>query len=100
MSWLAFICEPSRFLDLSTTECSPHTSWEFIIYLDYEYSIIRGTRKFTWTSLVSSFSAQLGIRGLYTLGRQLYVGCRWCTLAAVIIQLVGFDVTGGINCQV
>lgn len=55
--------------------------WEFIMYLDYEYSIVRGRRKFLWTSL-------------------FYVGCRWCTLAALIIQLVGFDSSYGINCQV
>jgi len=58
-----------------------HTSWEFVMYLDYEFSILRGRRKFSWTSL-------------------FYVGCRWCTLAALIVQLVGFGNFHGINCQV
>jgi len=51
------------------------------MYLDYEFSILRGRRKFSWTSL-------------------FYVGCRWCTLAALIVQLVGFGNFHGINCQV
>ena len=59
MSWLAFICEPSHFFHLLTTECSPHTSWEFVMYMDYEYSILKGTRKFSWTSLVSSLSVSI-----------------------------------------
>jgi hypothetical protein len=29
------------------------------MYLDYEYSILRGMRKFSWTSLVSSLSVSI-----------------------------------------
>jgi hypothetical protein len=81
--------------------CSPRTSWEFVVHFDYEYSIIKGTRKFTWTSLVSfPVGLDRDIRSLHAPGRQFYVGCRWCTLSALIVQLVGFDISNGINCQV
>ena len=33
-------------------------------------------------------------------GRQLYLACRWSTLCAMIMQLLGFDHSNGINCEV
>ncbi|KAI9462183.1 hypothetical protein F5148DRAFT_224081 [Russula earlei] len=35
--------------------------WEFVLNLDYEYSIMMRRRPFMWTSL-------------------LFIGCRWCML--------------------
>jgi len=54
--------------------------WEFVLHLDYEYSIITGKRKLSRTV-------------------PLYVVCRWSTLLAIIMQLVGIDYPAGVNCQ-
>lgn len=32
--------------------------------------------------------------------RQLYLGCRWCPLVALITQFLVLDVTEGTGCQV
>jgi len=54
--------------------------WEFVSNLGFEYSIITGKRKFTWTF-------------------PLYWGCRWCPLFAIIFEFIGFDVSSEIDCQ-
>ncbi|EIM84468.1 uncharacterized protein STEHIDRAFT_159139 [Stereum hirsutum FP-91666 SS1] len=54
--------------------------WEFFTTLNYEWSFVSGRRKARWTIWV-------------------YVGCRWFTLASVVTNLVGFNVTSPINCQ-
>ncbi|KAI9462185.1 hypothetical protein F5148DRAFT_1286458 [Russula earlei] len=54
--------------------------WEFILNLDFEISVLMGKRKFARTL-------------------PLYVGCRWCTLAAIIIQLVGINMSTQIDCK-
>ncbi|KAH9180202.1 hypothetical protein EDB89DRAFT_2224070 [Lactarius sanguifluus] len=56
------------------------TSWEIVSCLGFEYSVISKQRKFTWPFL-------------------LYLGCRWCPLFAVALQLLGFDVSHKIDCQ-
>ena len=55
-----------------------------------------------WLDFPGKFpvGVNLKIRGFYGSNRQFYVGCRWCTLAALTVQLVGFDSSHGINCQV
>ncbi|KAH9984722.1 hypothetical protein BJV77DRAFT_164879 [Russula vinacea] len=55
--------------------------WEFLSNLDYEWDVIRGRRPYRWTIWVYSVS-------------------RWTTLMAVILNIVGFDATTKINCQV
>ncbi|KAH9999660.1 hypothetical protein BJV74DRAFT_165734 [Russula compacta] len=55
--------------------------WDFVLNLDYDYSIIMRKRKFNRT-------------------QPIYLGCRWCTLLAVITQLVGLDTAQGIDCRV
>jgi hypothetical protein len=40
------------------------------------------------------------IGSLHATALQLYLGCRWSTLLAVIFQLVGFDKPGKLNCEV
>jgi len=55
--------------------------WEFVLNLNYEFSIIAGNCKFSKTL-------------------PLYVGCRWFTLAALIIQLVAIDMSSQVNCKV
>ncbi|KAH9955139.1 hypothetical protein BC827DRAFT_887578 [Russula dissimulans] len=54
--------------------------WEFIWSIGYEYSIITGRRKLTWTS-------------------PIYIGTRWLTLVLVILQFVAFNMQHGITCQ-
>ncbi|KAN0141813.1 hypothetical protein V8E53_000275 [Lactarius tabidus] len=54
--------------------------WEFFVTLDYELSIIRGHRPYRWTIWI------------YTLTRV-------CTLVAVVLNMLGFDSTDPINCQ-
>ncbi|KAI0295834.1 hypothetical protein B0F90DRAFT_1748770 [Multifurca ochricompacta] len=54
--------------------------WEFISNLDFECAVIRGKRKFNWPFL-------------------LYLGCRWCTLIAIIFHFLGFDGGHRIDCQ-
>ena len=77
------------------------SSWEFISNLDYEYSVITGKRKFTWTFPACLFSFNLDHRIRRLTGRlQLYVGCRWCPLFAIISQILGFDTSNKINCHV
>ena len=36
---------------------SHHTSWEFVLNLDYEYSIITGKRELKWSAPVRALSA-------------------------------------------
>ncbi|KAH9999664.1 hypothetical protein BJV74DRAFT_166064 [Russula compacta] len=55
--------------------------WEFVLNLHYDYAIIMGKRKFVRTQL-------------------LYMGCRWSTLSAIIVQLVGLDTSQPINCRI
>jgi len=54
--------------------------WEFISNVGFEYSVISGKRKFTWTFL-------------------LYLGCRLCPLLAIATQFLGFDLYHKIDCQ-
>jgi hypothetical protein len=54
--------------------------WEFFVYLGFEYSVITRKRKFTWSFL-------------------LYLGCRWCALLAITLQIIGLDVSHKIDCQ-
>jgi len=54
--------------------------WEFLLNIDFEYSIIVGRRKSTHAS-------------------SLYITCRWCTLLTVILELLAFDAPQRINCQ-
>lgn len=54
--------------------------WEFSSNLGYEYSIIMGERKFTWTF-------------------PLYLGCRWCPLFCIILQFIGSDAAHKISCN-
>ncbi|KAI0035518.1 hypothetical protein K488DRAFT_82959 [Vararia minispora EC-137] len=55
-------------------------SWEFISTCGYEWRIARGQQHWEWTLW-------------------LYLGCRFFTLAEVIADLTGFNVTRPINCQ-
>ncbi|KAH9068455.1 hypothetical protein EDB83DRAFT_2518798 [Lactarius deliciosus] len=57
--------------------------WDFVLNLDFEYSIFTGKRRLTWTS-------------------PLYLGCRWSTLSLVIVQFLALDSNGShtIDCQV
>ncbi|KAH9080320.1 hypothetical protein EDB83DRAFT_2513231 [Lactarius deliciosus] len=54
--------------------------WEFVINIEFEYSVFAGKRNFR-----SSFL--------------LYLGARWLPLLCVITILVGFDSANQINCQ-
>jgi len=55
--------------------------WEFILNLDYEYSIMTRRRKVTLTS-------------------PLYLGCRWCTLLVVILTFLSLDMSHDLSCKV
>lgn len=54
--------------------------WEFLLNLDFEYSIMSGRRKFTRTSLI-------------------YIASRWFTLLLIIVEFLGFDSSQRIDCQ-
>ncbi|KAH9984831.1 hypothetical protein BJV77DRAFT_1035671 [Russula vinacea] len=54
--------------------------WEFFTNLDYEWSVFRGHRPYRWTIWIYSLT-------------------RMTTLLAVILNLVGLDVTTKIDCQ-
>ncbi|KAN0118077.1 hypothetical protein V8E52_005664 [Russula decolorans] len=54
--------------------------WEFFITLDYEWSVFRGHRPYRWSIWI-------------------YCITRVATLATVILNLVGLNVTTKINCQ-
>ncbi|KAF8268700.1 hypothetical protein EI94DRAFT_1727082, partial [Lactarius quietus] len=54
--------------------------WEFFVTLDYEWSVIRGHRPYRWTIWI-------------------YFLTRMCTLIAVVLNMVGFDSSSPINCQ-
>jgi len=54
--------------------------WEFFTTLDYEWNIIRGRRPFRWTIWIYSLT-------------------RIATLVAVILNIVGVDISRPINCQ-
>ncbi|KAH8994996.1 hypothetical protein EDB92DRAFT_252115 [Lactarius akahatsu] len=57
--------------------------WDFVLNLGFEYSILTGKRRLTWTS-------------------PLYLGCRWSSLSLVIVQFLALDSGGShaIDCQV
>ncbi|KAF8261249.1 hypothetical protein EI94DRAFT_821028 [Lactarius quietus] len=55
--------------------------WEFCITLNYEWSVIRGHRPYRRTIWVYSLT-------------------RMCTLIAVILNMLGFDSSSPINCEV
>jgi len=57
MSWLAYTCELSHFLSEFAIYSSPRTSWEFILNLGHDYSIVMGKRKFIHTYPVGSSHA-------------------------------------------
>ncbi|KAH9969918.1 hypothetical protein BC827DRAFT_1164003 [Russula dissimulans] len=57
------------------------TGWEFVWSIGYEYSIMTGRRKFTWSFLT-------------------YVAGRWFTLLVVIIEFVSLETSLNINYQV
>ncbi|KAI9455868.1 hypothetical protein F5148DRAFT_386659 [Russula earlei] len=54
--------------------------WEFFTTLDYEASVIQGRRPYRWTIWLYSLT-------------------RVATLMAVVVSMIGFDVTTPINCQ-
>ncbi|KAH9962350.1 hypothetical protein BC827DRAFT_213863 [Russula dissimulans] len=55
-------------------------AWEFVSYLDYEWSVIQGHRPYRWTIWI-------------------YTADRLATLMAVIIYLVTLTITTPINCK-
>ncbi|KAH9026029.1 hypothetical protein EDB85DRAFT_196556 [Lactarius pseudohatsudake] len=54
--------------------------WEFVVNIEFEYSVFTGKRKFRPSFLI-------------------YLGARWCPLFCVITILVGIDSANRINCQ-
>ncbi|KAH9054888.1 hypothetical protein EDB87DRAFT_1644214 [Lactarius vividus] len=54
--------------------------WEFFSALSFEWSFLRGRRKWSWT---------VG----------LYIACRVTTLAAAVSQMTGFNFTSEISCS-
>ncbi|KAH9979054.1 hypothetical protein BGW80DRAFT_1282665 [Lactifluus volemus] len=55
--------------------------WEFVMNLDYEYSIFTGQRKRTRVF-------------------PLYLGCRWCPLVVIAMQFLGTDGSYELDCPV
>jgi len=54
--------------------------WEFFVTLDYELSVMRGHRPYRWTIWIYSLT-------------------RVCTLIAVALNMLGFDSTDVLDCQ-
>jgi len=78
---------------------SPCTSWEFVQSIGYEYAIITGRRKLTWTSPVCMLQPHHD-RHVHLLHRQLYIVARWLTLFLITIEFVTLNKPHGMNCQV
>ncbi|KAH9031889.1 hypothetical protein EDB85DRAFT_1300571 [Lactarius pseudohatsudake] len=77
---MAFSCARQP-LSPSLAENRNPFSWDFFTTLDFEWDYITGRRKFRWTLLLYSLS-RLG------------------ALGTTICNLVGYNVTHQINCQV
>ncbi|KAF8260102.1 hypothetical protein EI94DRAFT_937086 [Lactarius quietus] len=54
--------------------------WEFVITLDYEWSVTRGQRPYRWTIWIYSLT-------------------RLCALMTIILNMIGFDSSTPIKCQ-
>ncbi|KAN0141811.1 hypothetical protein V8E53_000273 [Lactarius tabidus] len=54
--------------------------WEFLVTLNYEWSVIRGHRPYRWTIWIYSLT-------------------RVFTLIAVVLNMLGFDSSSSINCE-
>ncbi|KAI0256388.1 hypothetical protein BJV78DRAFT_463131 [Lactifluus subvellereus] len=81
LGWLVHVGKPTRLRFGSHCPISPDTSWEFVIHLDYEYSVFTGKRKLTRTF-------------------PLYLGCRLCPLIVITMKFLDFEHTSKINCRV
>lgn len=95
--WLVYVSRHIFFRNLLSI-ASPCASWDFILTLGHEYSIVMGRRKFIRTYPVCSSHPARATD--LTPREQLYMGCRWCTLFTVILQFVYIDRSDTIDCQV
>jgi len=77
--------------------------WEFVTTLDYEWSVIRRRRPYRWTIGVrdDSHLPDPEMRLICPSSiRQIYSITRLATLMAVILSMLGIDITTPLNCQV
>jgi hypothetical protein len=92
----------------ATTQSWPSvSSWEFFTTLGYELDVIRGRRPYRWTILVCGLLSGFVVAHTITEQRiidlcllQIYSITRIATLLSIILNMVGFDSTAPINCQV
>ena len=95
--------QPSH-VDLQDSRSLPCVfSWEFFTTLDYEWSIIQGRRPYRWTiwvrSTASLFFPPTDLHSdIHRL--QIYSLTRVAALLSVIVNIIGFDASKPINCQV
>ena len=107
---MAFSCESSQ-LKLSPPLTVSHdpipiphslscSSWEFLIGLQYELSVIRGRRPYMWTIWVCSSLLFGCVPGVDHPTEKIYSLTRLCTLISVILNMLALDSSNSINCQV
>jgi hypothetical protein len=59
-----------------------------------------GKRKFMWSVPVRALYDMAHHGSLYIVNHQLYLGCRWCTLVNLVMNLTNLNMSTVINCQV
>lgn len=76
-------------------------SWEFFTTLYFEWDVIRGRRPYLWSIWVCGLHWGLSLPNPQpSYLQQVYSIARISTLMAVILNMVEFDTTSRINCQV
>ena len=92
----------ASILYVATQSRPSASSWEFFTTLGYEWDVIRGRRPYRWTILVCGLLS--GSIVAYTLTDlhlpQIYSITRVATLLSIVLNMVGFDSTEPIYCQV
>jgi hypothetical protein len=71
--------------------------WEFFTSLWFEWQIITGKRSYRWSIWVRASRPRSDLLLSFL---QLYSGCRFSALFAIITIFIGFNVTTPINCRV
>ena len=87
----------SEYFPLQNPLTTKH-SWEFFTSLWFEWQIITGKRSYRWSIWVRAATRPRS--DLLLIFSQLYSGCRFSALFAIITIFIGFNVTTPINCRV
>ena len=84
-----------------TTQSQPSaSSWEYLTTLGYEWDVIRGHRPYRWTILVSGLLSGFQQKNINPHLSQIYSITRAATLLSIVLNMMGFDSSVPIYCQV